>query len=63
MLRSELGSSLRGSIAQKGLLYIGRDWTLFLQVFKDRIQSIIRIQLEQFLGQQTEFLRSLYQRQ
>jgi len=44
-----MGSSLQGSAVQKGLLYIGRDWTLVLQVFKDQIQSIIRIQLEQFL--------------
>jgi len=44
-----MGSSLRGSAAKKGLLYIGRDWTLVLQVLKDRIQSIIRILLEPFL--------------
>lgn len=38
----ELGSSLRGSVAQKGLLYIGRDWTLFLHVDRESVLTLLK---------------------
>lgn len=57
MLRSELGGSLRGSAAKKGLLYIGRDWTLFLHVDRESVQERARSLLSRELLGSTRCMR------